>query len=115
MDYNFERGKNRDGRIVELTLTEDERILITQKVIENLKAGRDMSDPLDDYSAVLDIINEERIELRERLRQHDIKARTEEFNFLAGAYRTIKQFAFESIAESIAESSKPKPVRLFYS
>ena len=94
-----------------LEMSDEERSIIFNKVLDNLRnPERYNSESEEAYESVSDIINSERIRVRERFRQHDIKAEIEEFNFLAKVYSFYKKVILEAPER---ESSK-RQVRLFY-
>ncbi len=93
-------GKDRKGKLVKLILTDKEKDLIIKIASESINSGNLSVDTLESYRAVKDIINLERIELRERKRQHDVYGKIEEFNYLADVYFRVKEVLLEEYAKA---------------
>jgi adenylosuccinate lyase len=75
--------------MAELWSPEHKVVLERQLWIAVMRAQRELgvdipADAIDDYVAVVDKVDLESIEARERINRHDVKARIEEFSALAG-------------------------------
>ncbi|TWP53064.1 adenylosuccinate lyase [Lentzea tibetensis] len=67
-------------------------------------AGIDVpSSALDDYARVLDQVDLESIAARERVTRHDVKARIEEFNALAGHEHVHKGMTSRDLTENVEQ------------
>ena len=65
--------------------------------------GDDPNKVIDAYSAVVDQVDTESIAKRERVTRHDVKARIEEFNALAGYEHIHKGMTSRDLTENIEQ------------
>lgn len=75
-------------------------------------AGIDVDEMLDDYRAVLDTVDLEAIAERERITRHDVKARIEEFNALAGHEQIHKGMTSRDLTENVEQMQLQAGLRL---
>ena len=83
-------------------------VLERQLWLAVLRAQADLGVPvepqvLDDYRRVLDIVDLESIAVRERVSRHDVKARIEEFNALAGHQEIHKGLTSRDVTENVEQ------------
>ena len=60
-------------------------------------------DAIDDYERVIDNVDLESIADRERVTRHDVKARIEEFNALAGHEQVHKGMTSRDLTENVEQ------------
>ncbi|MDR1852630.1 MAG: adenylosuccinate lyase [Propionibacteriaceae bacterium] len=92
----------------------EHKIIAERKLwITVLKAQRDLGvdfggdDPqrvIDDYEKVVDVVDLASIDARERVTRHDVKARIEEFNALAGHEHIHKGMTSRDLTENIEQA-----------
>lgn len=98
MDYPNEFNKK---SLLKMLKTPDgEFSIIYNRVMESLKRGEYGVGIDEVYESVCDIINFDRIREREKIIRHDVKARIEEFNFLASVYSFVKQIVLEDLVKT---------------
>src|SRR5689334_13916899 len=83
-------------------------VLERQLWIAVLEAQRDLGIPVDDgvidaYRAVVDKVDLDSIEARERVTRHDVKARIEEFSALAGHEQIHKGMTSRDLTENVEQ------------
>jgi adenylosuccinate lyase len=61
------------------------------------------ADAIDDYRAVIDVVDLGAIEARERVTRHDVKARIEEFSALAGHEHAHKGMTSRDLTENVEQ------------
>ncbi len=87
-----------DGKVVA------ERRLWLAVLAAQRDLGVDVPDGvLDDYRAVLDHVDHDSIAARERITRHDVKARIEEFNALAGHEHVHKGMTSRDLTENVEQ------------
>jgi len=96
------------GPLVELWSPRHKVILERQLWVAVLKAQRDLGVPVPDgviesYEAVLDQVDLDSIERRERVTRHDVKARIEEFAALAGTEHIHKGMTSRDLTENVEQ------------
>ncbi|HKR52616.1 MAG TPA: adenylosuccinate lyase [Pseudonocardiaceae bacterium] len=96
------------GDLVRLWSPEHKVVLERQLWLAVLRAQADLGVPvepqvLDDYRRVLDIVDLESIAVRERVSRHDVKARIEEFNALAGHQEIHKGLTSRDVTENVEQ------------
>src|SRR3954449_13205316 len=96
------------GPLVELWSPRYKVILERQPWVAVLKAQRDLGIEVPDgviesYEAVLDQVDLESIERRERVTRHDVKARIEEFAALAGSEHIHKGMTSRDLTENVEQ------------
>ena len=85
------------------------KVLLERKFwIAVLEAQRDLGvavpdDAIDDYQRVIDQIDLESIDHRERVTRHDVKARIEEFNAIAGHEQIHKGMTSRDLTENVEQ------------
>jgi len=75
-------------------------------------AGIDVARMLDDYRTVLDTVDLDAIAERERITRHDVKARIEEFNALAGHEQIHKGMTSRDLTENVEQMQLQAGLRL---
>ncbi len=78
-------------------------VLKAQKDLGVDFGGADAADVIADYERVLDQVDLASIEARERVTRHDVKARIEEFNALAGHEHVHKGMTSRDLTENIEQ------------
>ncbi|MGH3920890.1 MAG: adenylosuccinate lyase [Pseudonocardiaceae bacterium] len=96
------------GELVRLWSPEHKVVLERQLWLAVLRAQADLGVPverrvLDDYRRVVSIVDLESIAARERLSRHDVKARIEEFNALAGHQEIHKGLTSRDVTENVEQ------------
>lgn len=74
--------------------------------------GDDPAQVIADYARVLDQVNLASIDARERITRHDVKARIEEFNSLAGHEHIHKGMTSRDLTENIEQQQLLRSLRL---
>ena len=74
--------------------------------------GDDASQVIADYEAVIDTVDLESIAERERMTRHDVKARIEEFNALAGHEHVHKGMTSRDLTENIEQYQTLEALRI---
>jgi adenylosuccinate lyase len=96
------------GDLVQLWSPEHKVVLERQLWLAVLRAQADLGLPvdqqvLDDYQRVVPAVNLESIAARERVSRHDVKARIEEFNALAGHQRIHQGLTSRDLTENVEQ------------
>jgi adenylosuccinate lyase len=96
------------GELVRLWSPEYKVVLERQLWLAVLRAQADLGVPveqrvLDDYQRVVPVVDLESIAARERVSRHDVKARIEEFNALAGHQKIHQGLTSRDITENIEQ------------
>ncbi len=85
------------------------KVLLERRLwIAVLEAQRDLGvevadQVIDDYQQVIDQVDLESIDERERVTRHDVKARIEEFNALAGHQQIHKGMTSRDLTENVEQ------------
>jgi adenylosuccinate lyase len=74
--------------------------------------GDDPQEVVDDYERVLENVDLESIAARERVTRHDVKARIEEFNDLAGHEHIHKGMTSRDLTENVEQAQMVESLRL---
>ncbi|MDQ3905702.1 MAG: adenylosuccinate lyase [Actinomycetota bacterium] len=96
------------GDLVRLWSPEHKVTLERQLWLAVLRAQADLGLPvepqvLDDYQRVVPVVNLESIAARERVSRHDVKARIEEFNALAGHQQIHQGLTSRDLTENVEQ------------
>jgi adenylosuccinate lyase len=96
------------GELVALWSPEHKVVLERQLWLAVLRAQADLGLPveqrvLDDYQRVVQAVDLESIAARERVSRHDVKARIEEFNALAGHQEIHKGLTSRDLTENVEQ------------
>ncbi|MGH3814184.1 MAG: adenylosuccinate lyase [Pseudonocardiaceae bacterium] len=96
------------GELVRLWSPEHKVVLERQLWLAVLRAQADLGVPveqrvLDDYQRVVSLVDLESIAARERVSRHDVKARIEEFNALAGHQEIHKGLTSRDVTENVEQ------------
>ncbi len=96
------------AELVRLWSPEHKVVLERQLWLAVLRAQADLGVPLepgvvDDYQRVVSIVDLESIAARERVSRHDVKARIEEFNALAGHQEIHKGLTSRDLTENVEQ------------
>ena len=96
------------GAMVRLWSPEHKVVLERQLWLAVLRAQADLGVPvqqraLDDYQRVVSIVDLQSIAARERVSRHDVKARIEEFNALAGHQEIHKGLTSRDVTENVEQ------------
>jgi adenylosuccinate lyase len=96
------------GELVRLWSPEHKVMLERQLWLAVLRAQADLGVPvgqrvLDDYQRVVSVVDLESIAARERVSRHDVKARIEEFNALAGHQEIHKGLTSRDVTENVEQ------------
>ncbi|MCA1821074.1 MAG: adenylosuccinate lyase, partial [Pseudonocardia sp.] len=96
------------GELVALWSPEHKVVLERQLWLAVLRAQADLGLPveqrvLDDYQRVVPVVDLESIAARERVSRHDVKARIEEFNALAGHQEIHKGLTSRDLTENVEQ------------
>ncbi len=96
------------GELVRLWSPEHKVVLERQLWLAVLRAQADLGVPveqraLDDYQRVVSMVDLESIAARERVSRHDVKARIEEFNALAGHQEIHKGLTSRDVTENVEQ------------
>ncbi|MGH3824311.1 MAG: adenylosuccinate lyase [Pseudonocardiaceae bacterium] len=96
------------GELVRLWSPEHKVVLERQLWLAVLRAQADLgvaveAQVLEDYQRVLSTVNLESIAARERVSRHDVKARIEEFNALAGHQEVHKGLTSRDVTENVEQ------------
>src|SRR4051794_19962414 len=96
------------GPVVELWSPRHKVVLERRLWLAVLRAQSELGVPVPDgvieaYEAVLDDVDLESIERRERVTRHDVKARIEEFAALAGAEHIHKGMTSRDLTENVEQ------------
>ncbi|MGH4010997.1 MAG: adenylosuccinate lyase [Pseudonocardiaceae bacterium] len=94
--------------LVRLWSPEHKVVLERQLWLAVLRAQADLGVPveqrvLDDYQRVISLVDLESIAARERVNRHDVKARIEEFNALAGHQEIHKGLTSRDVTENVEQ------------
>ncbi|MGH3872500.1 MAG: adenylosuccinate lyase [Pseudonocardiaceae bacterium] len=94
--------------LVDLWSPEHKVVLERQLWLAVLQAQADLGEPItpqviDDYQRVLHMVDLESIADRERVSRHDVKARIEEFNALAGHQEIHKGLTSRDVTENVEQ------------
>ena len=105
---NVLAGRYASADLVRLWSADHKIVLERQLWIAVLKAQRDLGvdvpdDAIADYERVVDQIDLESIADRERVTRHDVKARIEEFNALAGHEQIHKGMTSRDLTENVEQ------------
>ena len=96
------------GPMAAIWSPEHKVVLERQLWIAVMQAQRDLgvdipASAIDDYVAVVDKVDLESIEARERVTRHDVKARIEEFSALAGHEHIHKGMTSRDLTENVEQ------------
>ncbi|MGH3547420.1 MAG: adenylosuccinate lyase [Pseudonocardiaceae bacterium] len=96
------------AELVRLWSPEHKVVLERQLWLAVLRAQADLGVPigqqvLDDYQRVVPVVDLESIAVRERVTRHDVKARIEEFNALAGHQEIHKGLTSRDVTENVEQ------------
>ncbi|MGH3800502.1 MAG: adenylosuccinate lyase [Pseudonocardiaceae bacterium] len=96
------------GELVQLWSPEHKVVLERQLWLAVLRAQAELGVPveqqvLDDYQRVVGIVDLESIAARERVSRHDVKARIEEFNALAGHQQIHQGLTSRDVTENVEQ------------
>ena len=105
---NVLANSNASAELVDLWSAETKIILERQLWIAVLKAQRDLgvdvpTDAIAAYENVIDKVDLESIANREKITRHDVKARIEEFNALAGYEQVHKGMTSRDLTENVEQ------------
>ncbi|MGH3694593.1 MAG: adenylosuccinate lyase [Pseudonocardiaceae bacterium] len=96
------------GELVRLWSPEHKVVLERQLWLAVLRAQADLGLPVEphvlaDYQRVVPVVDLESIAVRERVSRHDVKARIEEFNALAGHQEVHKGLTSRDVTENVEQ------------
>ncbi|MGH3887965.1 MAG: adenylosuccinate lyase [Pseudonocardiaceae bacterium] len=96
------------GELVQLWSPEHKVVLERQLWLAVLRAQAELGVPveqqvLDDYQRVVGVVDLESIAARERVSRHDVKARIEEFNALAGHQQIHQGLTSRDVTENVEQ------------
>ena len=103
--------------MVEIWSPANKILLERQLWIAVLEAQRDLGvdipdDAIEDYQNVIDLIDLDSIDQRERVTRHDVKARIEEFNTIAGHEHVHKGMTSRDLTENVEQLQIRQGMRL---